>query len=250
MKLMTPPSTAFSSTNTPFKMENKNQGNPFLGQCTTGFSNASSPKFQGGLFEALSEFDFTEAGKSTMRHNQLIYASCIVSRVLAASTRSWNEVREHALRDILGWTFWFYATPMIQRGFLKVFAPKDIKPMVIQNYPKPEGTGLWATLKRINWHINPLSRWNIPSSAQIEERMHQALGLLKKDSEGMAPEVLKKSEELIQKTFGKAKQFRNYSSAFGLVVAIALLGIGIPMLNVLMTRRNVAAAKNGPVPGH
>jgi hypothetical protein len=206
---------------------------------TTGFGG-KSPQFAG----VFSEFDFIDIGKSTMRHNQLIYGVCIVSRLLAASKRSWNEVREHAFRDLFGWAFWFYATPMILRGFLKALAPKDVQDVVIRRIPKPEQGGM---LKKLNWWINPLVNTEIATTEQIKERLSQAIHQLK-ETAVKSPELAGKAataEKALEALMGKARVWRNGASGFSIVLAIALLGISIPLFNIMMTKRNVEAGHSG-----
>jgi hypothetical protein len=199
-----------------------------------------SPKFAG----VFSEFDFIDIGKSTMRHNQLIYGVCIVSRLLAASKRSWNEVREHAFRDIFGWTFWFYATPMILRGFLKALAPKDVQDVVIRSVPEPAPGNF---LKKLNWMINPLANTEIATTEQIKERLSQAIHQIK-ETAVKSPELANKAataEKALESLMTKARIWRNGASGFSIVLATVLLGISIPMFNILMTKRNVKAGQTG-----
>lgn len=199
-----------------------------------------SPKFAG----AFSEFDFIDIGKSTMRHNQLIYGVCIGSRLLAASKRSWNEVREHAFRDLFGWGFWFYATPMILRGFLKTLAPKDVQDVVIRSVPKPTQGGFF---KKLNWWLNPLVNTEIATTEQIKERLSQAIHQIK-ETAVKSPELASKAataEKAVEALMGKARIWRNGASGFSIVLATLLLGISIPMFNILMTKRNVQAGQTG-----
>jgi hypothetical protein len=209
-----------------------------------------NPQFGGGLFNALAEFDFVDVGKSTMRHNQIIYGACIISRMLAASTRSFNEVREHAFRDVSGWLFWFYATPMILRLFLASVAPKDIKPLVLRVNPRPNGNGLLGILKRVNYALNPLAWWSVPTTPQIRERLDQMLATAAEAAGGRESEAFKKVESYLNPLFHRAKTYRNLGSGLSIILAIALLGLGIPALNVMMTRRNVAAGRTGTGGGH
>lgn len=159
-------------------------------------------RFRGNpLFNAFAEFDFVEVGKSSIRHNQVVYGICIVSRLIAAASRSWNEVREHAIRDLMGWTFWFYATPMLHRFLLKGFAPKDVKDLVIHTRPQPDASGVMGKLKLLNWYVNPLARWEIPTTVQLEQRLSQSLTMLGKNYETPEVEALLKTREAITKGF-------------------------------------------------
>ncbi len=212
---------------------------PFQKPMSSGVGNASvwapvgaaQPKFEGGaLFNVLSSFDFIEAGKSTVLHNQMIYGSCIASRLVAAASRSGNEVWEHAVRDVMGWGFWFYATPMLHRILLKSFAPKDIKDLVIQKNQPPTATGVLGKLKWLNWQINPLSRWNISTTNQLNQRLEQSLTMLRSHYATPETQALTKAREVLSQALAHEEQ-----ASAGLLTKVrnSLLGSsgGAPLLN-------------------
>lgn len=195
--------------------------------------------------------DFEELAFATINQIKVIYGLCIMSRILAASTRSKNEVREVATRDSMGYTFWFFATPMIQRLFLRFLSPKDLRPGLIVEKAKPEATGgLMNTLKRISWEISPLARWEIPSAHQVKDRMAHALQALEKQGVSHTDEAFIKME----KHFKNLIKWRSLATGLGWGITIALLGVGINLYNIYMTRRNLERSmKTGaPMPsaGH
>lgn len=195
----------------------------------------------------LRTFDFEQVGKSTVRQNMLMYSLVIASRLIAAAKRgheagSYNEVREHALRDILGWTFWFFAAGQVQRLFLRFF-PAKYRDVVVQNPYRMDKTaqGVWPRLKeRFKWEFNFLVRGKIPTAEQLEQRMEQFGKELKKSAEGLGKDAVEAAEKDAAKYFRRISKLRNLASFTGISMAIALLGIGIPWLNILVTRKNVA----------
>ncbi len=196
--------------------------------------------------------DFQELASATINQIKVIYGLCIMSRILAASTRSKNEVREVATRDSMGFTFWFFATPMIQRLFLRFLSPKDLRPGLIVEKAKPAATGggLMNTLKRLSWEISPLARWEIPSAHQVKDRMAHALQALEKQGISHSDEAFIKME----KHFKNLIKWRSLATGLGWAITIALLGVGINLYNIYMTRRNLERSmKTGapmPTAGH
>lgn len=185
---------------------------------------------------ALKHLDFREQGLSHVAQIQLVYAACILWRLTAANqrrkaspTQSWNEVRESLLRDSVGFTFWFFGTPTLQRLYLKLI-PKDYQKALIQTNPLNK-QGAWQQLKQ--W--NPISRYTIPTSEQIKDMKAQAISRMEEAR-------LKKSDEAFQKIEAYYKTLmthRNVASGIGLLSTIGLLGIGINYLNVYLTNRNI-----------
>lgn len=207
------------------------------------FGNATAIKIgsqtAGNAIKASSSLkwlDFQELGTATLKQIQLIYGLCILSRIAAASTRSKNEVRETTTRDSMGYAFWFFATPMMQRGVLAM-APAKYRSGLIQQRPAPES----GALRKLNHTLNPLSRWSIPSSQQVKDRMHQALQTLEK--QGYGPET--DAYLQLQKHFQGMVKWRNLATGFGMAATVGLLGIGINLYNIHMTRKKVAQGQVG-----
>lgn len=211
----------------------------------------------GGFLKA---FDFKEMAAANLTQIKLIYGLCILSRIYNASRRSKNEVREVTTRDSMGFTFWFFATPIIQRLFLKTLVPRHLREALVQKAAPPEATaGLRGKLSLLNYKLNPMSRWVIPSSQQIKDQMHQALETMNRSGvdgqlvkgKGML-KLLKGQqavgEEAYLKVFSYYKnllKYRNLATGLGWAVTIGLLGIGINMYNIHMTRKKVAAGQIG-----
>jgi hypothetical protein len=190
-------------------------------------------------------FDFEQAGKSTLRQNMLMYSLVILSRLFAAAARaketgSYNEVREHALRDLLGWTFWFFAASQVQRLFLRAFPAKYRDVLVHTPYEKKPAATSWGKLgERLKWEFNFLARGQTPTARQLEQRMEQFLKETREAARGLGDDAVKMAEKDAMKYFGRLAKLRNLASFTGITMAIALLGVGINLVNIAMTRNNV-----------
>lgn len=212
-------------------------------------ASATPPKGWGQ--KLLRHFDYREFGVSHVNQIQIIYASCILWRLLAANERrkaspskSWNEIRESALRDSIGYAFWFFGTPLLQRAYLKLATRHnpDMEKALIQRNPAiDKGTGHFSFLQK----LNPITSLNIPTSEQVKDQMEQALHDLKKSGTKITDAAYLNRE----KYYKELLKHRNLATAVGLGSTILLLGIGINFLNFYMTRKNVErrnAAKNKP----
>jgi hypothetical protein len=205
-----------------------------------------NPKFGGLSLDSLEKrLDFKQMGASHINQIQVIYAACILWRLVAANERrkaspskSFNEIRESILRDSMGYFFWFFATPILQRAYLGLATPKEIRNSLIQANPKA-GKGLNGFLNQ----FNPLSNWNIPSSEQVKDQMEQALVALKGQKDQMGKTTYEAAKKSTEKFYSELMKHRNIATAVGLGATIALLGIGINLLNFHMTRKNVERRK-------
>lgn len=208
---------------------------------TPKFGNAAAVVAKAGMdnfrVNGLMRFlDFQELAAATINQIKVIYGLCILSRIAAAATRSKNEVREVATRDSMGYAFWFFATPMIQRLFLRFCSPEDLRPGLIVEKAKPEAApGIMNKLKRLSWQISPLSRWEIPSAHQVKDRMAHALQALEKQGISHSDEAYVK----MQKHFKSLVKWRSLATGLGWGITIALLGVGINLYNIYMTKRNL-----------
>ncbi|MEB3286752.1 MAG: hypothetical protein VKJ04_04555 [Vampirovibrionales bacterium] len=210
---------------------------PNLDKAVLNSTLASAPKNSGKLLKSL---DFTDFAKTTANQVKLIYGMIILSRIAAAGTRSWNEVRETIVRDGSGFAFWLFTVPMFERLMLYAMDHKYQKGLVIQK-PKPIGSGFKAALKKLNYAINPLKRWEAPTSNQIKDRMAQVLDQLQKQGIG-------KDTDLYRQTALKFKRVADKVNAVkgaGVLLTIAMLGFVLPLLNIAVTRKNVKEGKVG-----
>jgi len=189
----------------------------------------------------LRHFDFREAGVSHVNQIQIIYASCILWRLIAANERrkaspskSWNEIRESALRDSLGYAFWFFGTPLLQRAYLQMATRNnpDLRKALIQRNPDAKD---FSTLKGILKAINPLTSLNIPTSEQVKDQMEQALHDLRQTGARSTDKEFLTTEQY----YKELMKHRNLATGLGLFSTILLLGIGINFLNFYLTQKNV-----------
>ncbi len=194
-------------------------------------------------------FDFQDFAKATMSQIKLIYGMIIGSRVVAGSTRSKNEVREVLYRDPLGYAFWFFATPMIQRWFMKGVTPQKYKEAVFFEKPKPDGL-----LRRLNWRLNPLVRYDIPTSKQVMDRQRQATELIQtrlgQATEPKAKAQLQKALSNVDQYYKGVLKYRNLATGVGMAITIALLGVGINLLNIHLTNKRISEEGNPSQPRH
>lgn len=200
----------------------------------------------------LRTFDFKTLGQAAIPQNQLIYMMVIASRAAVGMQRSRNEVREVLVRDLVGWSFWFYATPMVLRGYLALASANNpiLKAALLQEKPKPnpqQFQGLrkgFEQLKALTWHINPLQRFNMPSPDQLKAVKNIELHRLEASSTAaLGDEGLRAARKALHEFYDSAVMHRNIATAVGLILTIGLLGFGIPLLNIWMTRQNVEQKK-------
>jgi hypothetical protein len=250
------------------------------------------------LSKAMNPLDFHSLGASAAKQNMIIYTCVILSRIAAASQRSWNEVQEVITRDSIGFSVWFFATPVLHRMALlglKHFGPEETRPIAASMFhdgyadmsreaKEAAFKGPLGFIKHLNKRFNPLSRYDIVSAGQIEERINHVLKaeanklkagaareevfeyLRKQEDEGMLKKLVRKSPldealklpkesnlyQFAEQKAGPAVAFltktkiaRNMVSFTSLVGALLLLGVGIPLFNNHRTRKNVEAGKVG-----
>lgn len=210
--------------------------------------------------------------QSTWNQCKLVYAVCIGSRVYEGMKRSGdpngkslgdklgNEGREVLSRDPFGWLIWFYAADMVQRLYTKAFVPKHFRDQML-TYPD-------KTANPFKRH-NPLA-WNFSTPTQLRQRhaylmkndphYQQAMGQLDEARAKLAELKLGKAAAhevqaakqhlttLYRKTppLEMAAKLGDVVSFAGLGTSIALLGLGIPTLNILITKRNVFKKEDPP----
>lgn len=194
----------------------------------------------------LKHFDFAEIGNSHVKQIQLVYAACILWRLVAANerrkaspTQSYNEIRESALRDSVGYAFWFFGTPLLQRAYLKLI-PEDYSKALIKKNPQDQAAkGILQRAKSALKQWNPITGYAIPSSEQIKDLRTQALQSLDNQNIKSGDAAFKQMEAF----YDKLVMHRNMATGIGLLSTILLLGIGINYLNFYLTQKNVENRK-------
>lgn len=200
--------------------------NPFVPQVKprpARFGNAPAAPL---LLKAL---DFANLGTSTVGQNKLIYGLVIGSRV--GYSRSANERWENIRRDALGWYSWFMGSPLLQVGIVTGLIPlvaKGSKELMLRNlnqsasFPKKILYTLFA----------PSKLWLLASDKQLHQRKEQIIAFLRQSkSAGKMAEIAK-----VDNLFSKTIMLRGMTSLIGLGFTIMLLGVGINLINIAMTK--------------
>ena len=209
--------------------------NPFImpvKQAPPRFGVASAPM----LLKAL---DFANLGTSTVGQNKLIYGLVIGSRV--GYSRSANERWENIRRDALGWYSWFMGSPLLQVGIVTGMLPliaKGSKELMVrklnQNASLPQK--LMYTL------FNPSKLWLLASDKQLEQRQEQIVEFMRRRGKALKSTDIGK----IEKLFTKTKMFRGMTSLIGMLFTIALLGVGINLINIALTKASLVKSSGNP----
>jgi hypothetical protein len=209
---------------------------PGLAHISPRFGNMAGLAAVPGWLQSL---DYQFLGESLLAHSFIVYTIQNVGRAIAAGKRSWNEVREATTRDVMGTLFWFFAGGLTRMGVVRFIAPKVAKDLLLVKNPEPAGG-----LAKLLWQWVPSRKFSFATSGQMAERMVQMEKALTKS--GLAGDALaaaKKPLEAILVNGGK--KWRLLADAVGITNTVLLLGIGIPVYNILMTRRNVEKGKVG-----
>lgn len=161
---------------------------------------------------------------------KLVYGITIMGRFLAAGDK--NELRESVTRDFLGFTSWLILGDMAARAMAKSF--EKIPGVSLLNHKNGKPSGTWQAL--------------MDSSMKTHEEIIYGKGqnTVGKSFGDAAKSVTKNAE--------KSLKYRNIAQIGGYVVSGLLLGIGIPMLNKVVTNKieegknkNERPAPNPPV---
>lgn len=206
-----------------------------------------------GLDKAFKWLDFHNLTEGTANQVTITFFSCGVARVIAAWDRkresgsnSNNEIWETLFRDPGGYFLWVGTTPVLQRATLWFTEAKypEYKGTLLKEAPKPTGpAGISTFLKTVNWTVNPLSRWSIPTSQQVNDWKEQALLKLNKTGHNQKTEVYQTLKKNLVAHYDGLIKARNAATGIGWVSTILLLGIVIPLVNIVMTKGDVKKRK-------
>ena len=200
------------------------------------FGNAAGVSAIPGWLNAL---DYQSLGSSLLMHSFLIYTVQNVGRAIAAGHRSFNEVREAVTRDSLGAFFWFFAGGLTQMGVVNFMAPKVAIDLLLVKNTKPAGK-----LQQMLWKWIPSQTFSFATSKQMKHRATQMETALAKS--GMKGNALTTAKESIENVLlHGGRKWRSLANGVGIVNTILLLGIGIPLYNIYLTRHNVSQGKVG-----
>lgn len=185
-----------------------------------------SLKFGSGMPALLKTLDYTTLGASTVGQNQLIYGTVIGSRLW--QSRSPNEFKENARRDILGWYNWFMGSPLMQTAIVLWLLPKNSQNLLLTRL----GQDVQGPRKILTALFNPSGLWKIASDEQLCQREAHIVSALKKTG---ASDKISRVHQLIQ----TSRNHRALMSVFGLAYTFFALGVGINLLNIALTKAAV-----------
>lgn len=184
--------------------------------------------------ELLSSLQF-KGMVPTIDQFKFIYGLTIVSRVLSA--RDKNEARECAIKDSLGFANW-----LILGGFVSKLAAKCFKKGIVNYNEELHGKGTWnyiqhAVEKTHEEILYPTLKKLGISSIGADGKVLNFRKLLKLMNEkAKSPETAESLKNLVKETNTKLK-YKNYAQLLGYIYSGVVLGVGIPKLNIAITKR-------------
>jgi len=190
----------------------------------------------------LGALDYFNVGESSLRQNQLIYTLVIISRIAAGYVRGMksggdtHEAREHAMRDVAGWLIWYYAMGIFERAFISSRYPKQLNALVGKRSAKAteaEAAAKPSLFARI-------FGGETASIQQIANRKQHALDAINRQKKALGKKEFAKAKAEIEHYYGKLSNSRLTTAFTGLMMTIGLLGIGINLLNIYLTKRSLA----------
>lgn len=178
----------------------------------------------------------------TMNQFKFIYGMTIMSRIFAA--RDKNEARESAIKDSLGFANW-----LILGGFVSKLAAKAFDKGIVNYSEKEHGKGLW------NYITKSVEKTHEEILYPALKKMEK-LGIKTIDEKGktipfrkliktMAEKAKGTEFEALAKETATKLKYKNYAQLLGYIYSGVVLGVGIPKLNIAITKHyeKKAAAK-------
>jgi len=215
-------------------------------------SAAPAPKFAASSIiplpiAAMAGLQFPLIGEALTAQSQRIYAVMIGGRV--AESREPVEAREHATRDILGSSSWFWGIPIIQRLFLRSFAPQDIQKALLLSRPAPRplpvNTGTLKVfgrqLQQLDYHVlhNPLARYNLVSLQELANRKRDLERIWERTHAHLSTEAKAELEKPALRYLTRLTHWRKSAMGIGLTITLLTMGVGINLLNIWMTKNQI-----------
>jgi hypothetical protein len=185
-----------------------------------------------GAGPLLRNFDFTNFAATTVRQSMLIYALIISSRIVWARTN--NERAEILRRDIPGWYTWFMGKPLLEYGIIQLITMNNKTLRGLLSKPAPPDPGILGKLYRT---VNPISGMFQTTTLQLKQRQRQIVKAMAK--QGLPLKRMRQVESM----FRNASNVLMLTSFVSLILTVLALGIGIPQINVWITRANVEREK-------
>ncbi|MDH4379666.1 MAG: hypothetical protein QE263_07155 [Vampirovibrionales bacterium] len=201
----------------------------------------------------VSTFDYNQLGQSRFfkpdtptHHSMFIYFWLITSRIAAAFQRgakigSQRETAEHALRDACGYAMWFFGSTILNRLLSRVFFGKDWKALYTKIQPESLKRFWGIPLNPNNLFHNLLKRVKQAShyvfSVQSMRKDDIEAYAVKRIAEMRAAKISAPLIETFEKKMVRLARNSGLAVTLGIVFNIALMGFGIPYINILFTKR-------------
>jgi hypothetical protein len=195
----------------------------------------------------LAPLQFPLIGSVIDKQCQAIYAVQIGGRI--GESREFVEAREHATRDGLGASTWFWGVPIFQRLFLMAFAPTDIKKVLLLDKPAPQALAQGANwfkkglhqLDKFNYHVlhNPLARYDLVSLEQLHNRSGDLERLWATAHSGLEAGAKHSLEAPAKQYLTRLLHWRKGAMGLGLAFTLGALGVGINLLNIFITKQQI-----------
>ena len=156
----------------------------------------------------------------TIKQFKFVYGLTIMSRLL--SSRNDNELKESTIKDFLGFASW-----LILGNFVQKLVAQAANPSLIKLNSKENGN------KVLNWIQNSVLKTR-------EEVLHEGLGdkVFKNGKPLNLSEMIKVAAN--NKTVKKNLRILTAAQFAGYLYSALALGIGIPRLNIFLTKRRMA----------
>ncbi len=182
----------------------------------------------------------------TINQFKFIYGMTIMSRILAA--RDKNEARESAIKDSLGFANW-----LILGGFVSKLAAKAFNKGIINYDEAKHGKGIWKFIQHSveKTHEEILFPALKKFGIQTVDKNGKAVPFRKLMSELKAVAAKEgasaETQKIVKETLSKLK-YKNAAQLLGYLYSGVVLGVGIPKLNIAITKyaENKKAAKQNP----
>jgi hypothetical protein len=227
-------------------------------RANTGRPTAAPPPQQTLRFQGVpgalvpTPIQFPLIGHVVDSQSQRIYAVQIAGRV--AYSRDPTEAREHLVRDVLGASSWFWLVPIVRTLYIQHTAPEAVRQMLLLPKPAPvpqPGQAPWQhQLEKLNYHVlgNPLARWHLVSLSEIKNRRRDLQAWWQQAHAHLSPEARQAAEAPVLQMLDRLVGWRKAAMGLGLTLTLLTLGIGINLLNIWMTKREVARRQQRPTP--
>lgn len=196
-----------------------------------GIAGVAVLKNIGKFSEILSKVQF-KGFTPTIPQYKLVYGLTIVSRLLSA--RDKNELRETSIKDSLGYASWLilggFVSKLTAFGLENMSKFKNQGEKFVRYNKKENGTGFF----------NKLTRSNIISRDEVlyTEFKKAGISTLKADGKAMTfKEMLKIASKKPALKMAKSKiKYLNFVQFAGYLYSGVVLGVGIPKLNISITK--------------